>query len=217
MSEIESGLKEYIEHFGKEIVKNLDELNFYYKHEFIFFSEFRTNIYENLNCLLLGLYQASICMTNHLLERMLKHALIDFEMKGCYIGNPAFNEKLKEGYRLYDNKSLNDNTSAACKKGIITEEEGGKLKELKNKYRNPYSHASVKKIISEKPELVKGWIGKFPVPEEDSKPLRNITVPSEIFSEYYQADIAKKEAFPYFKIVFGTMVAIDQRYQKYKE
>ncbi len=36
MSEIESGLKEYIEHFGKEIVKNLDELNFYYKHEFIF-------------------------------------------------------------------------------------------------------------------------------------------------------------------------------------
>ena len=28
MSEIESGLKEYIEHFGKEIVKNLDELNF---------------------------------------------------------------------------------------------------------------------------------------------------------------------------------------------
>lgn len=75
----------------------------------------------------------------------------------------------------------------------------------------------VTKIISEKPELVKGWIGKFPVPEEDSKPLRNITVPSEIFSEYYQADIAKKEAFPYFKIVFGTMVAIDQRYQKYKE
>ncbi|WP_202194942.1 hypothetical protein [Odoribacter splanchnicus] len=138
-------------------------------------------------------------------------------MKGCYIGNPAFNEKLKEGYRLYDNKSLNDNISAACKKGIITEEEGGKLKELKNKYRNPYSHASVKKIISEKPELVKGWIGKFPVPEEDIKPLRNITVPSEIFSEYYQADIAKKEAFPYFKIVFGTMVAIDQRYQKYKE
>ena len=201
MSEIESGLKEYIEHFGKEIVKNLDELNFYYKHEFIFFCEFRTIIYENLNCLLLGLYQASICMTNHLLERMLKHALIDFEMKGCYIGNPAFNE----------------NISAACKKGIITEEEGGKLKELKNKYRNPYSHASVKKIISEKPELVKGWIGKFPVPEEDSKPLRNITVPSEIFSEYYQADIAKKEAFPYFKIVFGTMVAIDQRYQKYKE
>ena len=217
MSEIESGLKEYIEHFGKEIVKNLDELNFYYKHEFIFFCEFRTIIYENLNCLLLGLYQASICMTNHKLERMLKHALIDFEMKGCYIGNPAFNEKLKEGYRLYDNKSLNDNISAACKKGIITEEEGGKLKELKNKYRNPYSHASVKKIISEKPELVKGWIGKFPVPEEDSKPLRNITVPSEIFSEYYQADIAKKEAFPYFKIVFGTMVAIDQRYQKYKE
>ena len=52
-------------------------------------------------------------------------------MKGCYIGNPAFNEKLKEGYRLYDNKSLNDNISAACKKGIITEEEGGKLKELK--------------------------------------------------------------------------------------
>ena len=40
MSEIESGLKEYIEHFGKEIVKNLDELNFYYKHEFIFFCEF---------------------------------------------------------------------------------------------------------------------------------------------------------------------------------
>ena len=37
MSEIESGLKEYIEHFGKEIVKNLDELNFYYNHEFIFF------------------------------------------------------------------------------------------------------------------------------------------------------------------------------------
>ena len=72
MSEIESGLKEYIEHFGKEIVKNLDELNFYYKHEFIFFCEFRTIIYENLNCLLLGLYQASICMTNHLLERMLK-------------------------------------------------------------------------------------------------------------------------------------------------
>ena len=35
MSEIESGLKEYIEHFGKEIVKNLDELNFYYKHEYL--------------------------------------------------------------------------------------------------------------------------------------------------------------------------------------
>lgn len=217
MSEIENGFKKYIEHFGKEIVKNLDELNFYYKHEFIFFCEFRTIIYENLNCLLLGLYQASICMTNHLLERMLKHALIDFEMKGCYIGNPAFNEKLNEGYRLYDNKSLNDNISAACKKGIITEEEGEKLKELKNQYRNPYSHASVKKIISEKPVLVKGMIGKFPVPGEESKPLKNIVIPSEILSEYYQADIAKKEAFPYFKIIYETMIAIDQRYQSYKE
>ena len=76
MSEIENGFKKYIEHFGKEIVKNLDELNFYYKHEFLFFCEFGTIIYENLNCLLLGLYQASICMTNHLLERMLKYALL---------------------------------------------------------------------------------------------------------------------------------------------
>lgn len=204
--------------FNDKIIENTAELNPFYEYHFILFCNLNTLIYENLNCLLLGLSQSSIFTTNHLLERMIKVALMDFYMKGYYIGNPDFQIKLEEAKKLYDGKVLHETINLAVEKNIITEEERKKLVNLKNEFRNPYSHAEAAKIIKDAPPTFSGFMGNLNDAKEamtkgESIKMQKRSVPSFAFAQTHQFEIAKSKAFDYFKQIFDIMVEIDKRYQ----
>lgn len=82
---IKEDVQSKIEFFTDRVKNNIGGLYTYYEHNFIHFCELRSLIWGNINCLLFGLYQASIFTTNHLLERMLKHALFNFHTQGYYL------------------------------------------------------------------------------------------------------------------------------------
>lgn len=204
--------------FNDKIIENTADLNPFYEYHFILFCNLNTLIYENLNCLLLGLNQSSIFTTNHLLERMLKVALMDFHTKGYYIGNPDFEMKLEEAKKLYDGKVLHDTINLAVEKDIITEDERKELTNLKNEFRNPYSHAEAAKIIKDTPSAFTGFMGNFneaidAMKKGEQIPMQQITVSSYTFAQEHQFELAKIKAFDYFKQVFNIMVEIDKRYQ----
>lgn len=211
-------MQEKIDYFNSNITKNIDSLIPFYNHRFIAFCQLTTLIYENLNCLLLGLNQASIFTTNHLLERMLKVALIEFHTKGYYIGNPEFEAKLEEAKEQYDGALLNNTITSAFKKNIIVEDEKNELMVLKNNFRNPYSHAQMNSIIKNVPPTFSGFMFNF----KDGKDFlrsgekfegKAETVSSYVVGQHHQFEIAKTKAFEYFNKVFNIMKSIDERYQ----
>jgi hypothetical protein len=202
--------------FNDRIIENLEKLSPFYEHHFYLFCDLDI-IYENLNCLLLGLNQSSIFTTNHLLERMLKVALMNFYIKGSYIGNPDFETKLEETKRLYDGKVLGETIRLAAEKDVITEDERKELTILKNEFRNPYSHAEAAKIIKDPPPTT-GFMADFnkvidAMKKGEQIPMQQVTVPSYILAQKHQIELARIKAFDYFKQVFNIMIEIDKRYQ----
>lgn len=212
---IQEDTQSKIEFFSNNIKRNISALYPYYEHYFFCFCELRSVIWENLSCLLLGLHQASICTTNHLLERMLKHSLFILHTKGFYIGNPEYDEKVDESKRLYDDKKLFETIKLACEKGIISQEESNDLNKWRKEIRNPYSHAESSKIIQNHPPLKGMLFDLNQVVEAKTKgipmPMQNVEIPSFAIAPYIQSKIAPTISQDYFKRVFEIMVAIDER------
>ena len=216
---MEQNSQSFIEQFTKTMSENIDKLIVFYNgYHFIMFCQLRKLLYENISCLLLGLNQASIFTTNHLLERMLKVALTETHTKGYFIGNPKFDKRVKEAKEKYDKATLNNTITYAFEQGIITEEEKTKLVELKNEFRNPFSHAQMSSIVKEVPPFFKGFSFNFSKIKEAMKkgeqiPMKEKIIPTDIFYQSYQSDIANEKAFDYLKTVYEIMIAIDKRYQ----
>ena len=209
-----------IEFFSNNIKSNINELYPYYEHYFFCFCELRSLIWENLSCLLLGLHQASICTTNHLLEQMLKHALFIFHTKVSYIGDSEYDKKIDECKRLYDNKKMFDTIKLACEKGIISQEESDDLNKWRIEVRNPYSHAESSKIIRNYPPLKGIMFDLNQVVEAKTKkipiPTQRVEIPPFAIAPYIQSEIAPTMSKDYFKRVFEIMVTIDERLEKLK-
>jgi len=111
--------------------------------------------YEICICIMFGLCQAAITLTNHLLESLLKYALIishgkekkqkEEEIKGRVVS--AFKEKYEEGIKLYDNAGLEKNINCACTIGLISKEQKKQLHQFRERFRNAYSHSDKSKTF----------------------------------------------------------------------
>ena len=113
-------------------------------------------------------------------------------------------DKYTKAVEDYDDKNLELIINKACSLSLITKEEKKTLKELKNKYRNPYSHSEKKKIFGE--DELTGFSlnsnGEFKVKEfktSDNLPVQNLM----------QSLKAKDDAINYFsklnEIVLNTL------------
>ena len=103
---------------------------------------------EVCKCLICGLYQAAITLTNHLLESVLKKALIIDESaknkaEQCDITN-VFDDATKK----YANKNLDFTINQACRKGLITKDDNELLHKFREQYRNAFSHADSQKTFA---------------------------------------------------------------------
>ncbi len=164
---------------------------------------------EICKCIICGLYQSTITLTNHLLEKSLKFCLAIRYSRENRKENAKIEDVFTEGIEKYDNLNLDDTINRACRQGLITKEEKSELKNFKDTFRNPYSHAntdiykniSIKgKVVTTRdlenglePFLIKCFDGK----SDRIMPLKNLPFAQGIF----QVEIAKKDCVPYFKRV----------------
>jgi hypothetical protein len=164
---------------------------------------------EICKCFICGLYQSTITLTNHLLEKSLKFCLgIKYSIENKN-KEAELQDAFIEGINKYDNLQLEQTINAACTQRLITKEQKKDLKEFKEKFRNPYSHANKKKFRG---KTVKGKVVStgdleqgldnffkmcFDSSLEKEIPLENIPFAQGIC----QIGIAKDDFYPYFRKV----------------
>jgi len=209
--------KTRINNFSKNIASKMVQLEPFYDNKFHLFCQQKILVDEILDCLLIGLNQASIVLTNHLLERMLKFYLINSEMRGLHVGDSDFNLKHDEAEAKYDRKNLSSNINSAFRRRIITEEEKTELMSLKDEFRNPYSHAEITKIVKDIPKNAIGLMYDFSEVKDALQKGEQIPqgqeteIPSNIMAQFSQKDKTEYSALEYFKNVFNLMCKIEDK------
>ena len=134
-------LKNFIDQLNRTIPVNYKYVNEIFNHEYEY-PELDILRDEICKCILCGLYQASITLTNHLLESSLKKCL----MLKFLIRNNRSDICAKEA-SVYGGKDLRFAIDKACSEGLISKKQKIHLHEFREKYRNAYSHADSVKIL----------------------------------------------------------------------
>lgn len=130
-------------------------------------SSLSSDIQEICDCFFLKKYMAALTLTNLLLETMVKLTLVYHETDGRTLDDGYEFENIYE-YELnkYDSKNLGENIKALYKKGIITADGRDRLLDLKDLFRNPYSHGSNNQYIeSATTTIYKGQLGSNKIEE----------------------------------------------------
>lgn len=163
-------------------------------------------------CIILGLYQAAITLTNHLLESLLKCGLMyddvrrqppegTGEQPGARRGSDIF-VALAAAKRKYVDKDLSETINIARKMGLITKEQKKLLHQIREDFRNAYSHADKDKTFGDGtiPVTVLDFGGdKVTVASHQDVRLADFLVghgPAQVTH-------ARQNALPYFQYVDG--------------
>jgi len=156
-------------------------------------------------CITFGLCQAAITLTNHLLESLLKYALIikcgdnikqsNEDIKGRAI--TALIDKYKNCIEKYNNQSLSKTINLARKEGFISKEQKKQLHNFREIFRNAYSHADKIKTFGKSTIPVTGIRlenNKLAIDEVNEPEIAFFLIGQGIV----QFEIAQKTATPYF-------------------
>ena len=125
------------------------------------------DIQEICDCLFLQKYMAAITLTNLLFETMVKLVLVYLDANGRTLDDGYdFGNIYEEELKKYGKKNLGENIETLYIKNAITSEQRDKLLELKNIFRNPYSHGSNNKYVeSATTKLYEGHLGPDEIKE----------------------------------------------------
>ena len=159
-------------------------------------------------CIMFGLCQAAITLTNHLFESLLKYALIisdgkknkqkEEEIKGRVVS--SVEEKYEEGINQYSDLNLSDTINRACTLGLITKKQKKQLHVFRNKFRNAYGHSDKQKTFGKSTMSVTGVKlenEKFKVDEKLEPEISKFLIGQGIV----QAMTAQSDAPKYFKYI----------------
>lgn len=120
-----------------------------------------SDIYEICDCLFLKKYMAALTLTNLLFETMVKLTLVYHDADGRTLADGyEFENIYEDELNKYGKKTLGENIATLYKKGIITADGRDRLLDLKDLYRNPYSHGSNNQYVeSASTTIYKGQLG----------------------------------------------------------
>lgn len=172
-------------------------------------SELRSIINEICDCLIINNNQAAITLTNHLFENTLKQVLIKWDSQGRqFSNNQPMEETFKKEVKSFDGEFLNKNIDACNERGLISNDETARLKDLKNRFRNPFSHASYSKLFRN--TKIPIYIGSLnPTEKIEEKTINVSTIP--VFSLLAQEEYAKRYAFEYFVEIYTFINDMDKK------
>ena len=159
-------------------------------------------------CLISGLPQAAITLTNHLLESLLKFALIyDYAIKHQPNTQPppmasthALTDWLRPAKKLYMDKNLSFTIDRACSLGFITEDQSKQLHEFRRDFRNAFSHADKDKTFRDAATQVAAAhveSGTIAMEQSEEVPIADLLIGQGLFQVTY----TRKNAVPYFLYV----------------
>ncbi len=194
-------LKLLLSNISDRIARNaknpLLELNFY-----IGLYEVDSISQEIRMCLMLEFFQASITLTNHLLEKTLKLLLIHAESDKKQIDSfETMNSNWLEASNKYNSKDLYDTINIASSKGLIDKEQKKILHYFRERIRNGYSHSDVGKLFKDqKIPLVMGSITDSTIVHGEA---RIADVP--MLQGIAQENMAKELALDYFLIIIEVI------------
>lgn len=161
-------------------------------------------------CLIFGLNQAAITLTNHLLETFLKLVLIyDHTNKNIDKSKPkegikSLVNEFSEGIAMYNDKDLDFTINRACTVGLISKDQKKELHAFRENFRNAYSHSDKRKLFgdSEVPVQAMRVEGDSIVTDPESVE-KVFDLP--IFHGVVQHFQAKANAGPYFRYLDGVI------------
>ena len=200
---------------GKSFIENLNK-NFkvqsqYFEFNFHVFSELGTIVIEINKCLLLEFHRASITLTNNLLERLLKLALIYNEVGHLPKPTETWNEVFKEPNRKYNTIQLGNSIELCKKFNLITPHEKNYLFEIvRQTMRNGFSHADSSKILENLPDEIKMFQSTFSNPDE----IKSITLNQKIIpglQSTHMRMFAENNSNDYFTFIFELILKIEKR------
>lgn len=98
-------------------------------------------------CIMCGLNQAAVTLTNHYLESCLKKLVILAESRDHRGSLGDITRAFKSPTDKYAKKSLFEMIEITYSKGLITEDEKELLHQFRKLFRNPFSHANTKETF----------------------------------------------------------------------
>lgn len=168
---------------------------------------------EICKCIICGLHQAAIALTNHILESALKKALIIEESINNKNDKSNINDIFEDATIKYANKDLDYTINQTCSKGLISKEEKKVLHKFREQFRNSFSHAdpqktfssiSIPSIIATTEDLDSS--GDFMKNIFQAKPnVRLLAKNNIIIQGLVQSIIAEQESLYYFQSVDGII------------
>lgn len=165
-------------------------------------------ISEICDSLIIGNAQAAITLTNHLFENSLKQTLIIWDSQGRqFDDSKRIDETLKNEVETYDDKDIEPNINNCKRKGLITKDEAKRLIELKNIYRNSFSHASYSKLFKNASMVL--YSGNLKNPTEVKEETANISKVPLLYL-LAQEQFANKNALNYFLEVYEFIDKMDK-------
>lgn len=169
------------------------------------------DIQEICDCLFLKKHMAALTLTNLLFEVMVKLTLVYHEADGRTLNDGfEFENIYKEELNKYGKKNLGNNIDTLCQKKIITSDEYHRLIDLKNIFRNPYSHGSNNNYIeSATTELYKGYLGTG----EINKSTTSVTGNPHLLLDARRTFI-KQYGLCYFTEIVSYISLFDKKLQK---
>ena len=216
--------KEYLKQYAIiRFDKNFSKVENLYNHNLSIMGSLTFLKFEILNCLILDFNNASITLTNHFVERMLKLSLILIETKNLTLSEPdKYSKKVNHLHQQYDHLYLHETLNHNKKKKLISEEEYKYLNNEGKMFRDSYSHAQIGKINNEQPDNFSGQMFSFSdVKEKLTKgesnfTTRKIEIPSISPSvvPLYQNISAEKNALIYFTKVYEILINIEKRLEE---
>ncbi len=139
----------FIDELNSNISRNYERINDIYIQSYNY-PELDPLRDEICNCIICGLNQAAITLTNHLLEASLKKCLA---MRYSLVNkeeNIELKDTFRNGIEKYDSKNLWETIDQASKQDLITNKQKELLLKFKDEFRNSYSHATSANIFDDK-------------------------------------------------------------------
>ena len=197
--------------FNENLNKNFPSQSKYFEFQFQVFSELGASIFEVNKCLILEFHKASITLTNNILERLLKLALIYNEAGIGPKPVGQWNSVYHEPNKKYGSIPLGNSIDKCKKLGLISTEEKTFLFDIiRELMRNGFSHADSSKILAGLPDETTMFQGNFSNPTK----LNAVSVNQKIipiFQAIQMDNYAKENALSYFDYVFDLIHKIEKR------
>lgn len=193
------------EYFNSCYKKNFDTYKSYLNYRPVIFTELAFNIGEIVRCLIIEANTATITLTNFMLERLLKLALIEDEMLLKPLTHP-WQDCWDRMYPYFD-LNMNKTISQSASKRLISGKQKKQLEKYKEIFRNGFSHAATDLIFKNYPET-------FTTKNFDDITYTHNLKKDPRYQLMFLQKIAKENAHLYFKYVFELIECIEQNLQK---